>query len=617
MIQELLDGFKDYYTRYGDKCILDQKKLKEGLYIRVNKDFSLELILINKKKNVSIIDTNGDEIEDIGEIESKGKDGSWIENQLVTSNNLYQWFLIRNYYSSIIDTNKCIDPSSMKIHSNNYLSFFTKKEAYTMNNPSYNSIDFSNQDWIDKQNIVGKTSKNIIFDKVVKDHYNKLRNQNIPQNTLSIMQNTNSPLYTQFNDITQVIANNETFIQNNMLDFVNLSTKLNFSGYIGIYFNTELNEYKNEYKKYIIPRIFNKNDYNILFNGMLYGLGNLNINDNIQKKFIRNLTTSFKVCNKISLEDAYLLNKFSEWLFSLTKMSNYINVTTFIEEKPKANNKYYFLKIDRRNGVILNYELIHYYRENTIFKMHNPLKLTDKDKDKNLIGSNTVNSSHEIYEEINETFFNKRLEYNDLKINSSCSAQLTVLVNKYRDTLYDYFIKKQKFNIKELIQNVSNECIKQHIKFSSWYKISQALNLHWSLQDHFDKTNVCDEIENFISNIDITHLSNKQFMFIIGQLIKIVQIKNKIKDGHKILNEFICLNDSKQIQDKFINFYKKYSHSMDLNDREFNGYLTYVSSFKNISIKKEMDFLLAGYFMNFNYDHIFKKIKEKIVDGEL
>jgi hypothetical protein len=41
MINDILDLFQTYYKSNGDKAILDQKKLRPGLYIKINKDQSL------------------------------------------------------------------------------------------------------------------------------------------------------------------------------------------------------------------------------------------------------------------------------------------------------------------------------------------------------------------------------------------------------------------------------------------------------------------------------------------------------------------------------------------------------------------------------------------------
>lgn len=89
MLQELLDIFKRDYG--GEEFLINNRKLKDGLYIRLKKDGNLESLLINKKT---------DEIREKENID---------------------WFKKVDYYSNILPR-KNLDCPSKKISTNNYLS---------------------------------------------------------------------------------------------------------------------------------------------------------------------------------------------------------------------------------------------------------------------------------------------------------------------------------------------------------------------------------------------------------------------------------------------------------------------------------------------------------------
>ena len=101
VINDLVIQFKKMTDTHGDKIVFDSYKMRKGLYIKLKPDGGMETLLIDRNYY-----KNNEEIKD----------------------ELYLWFKERDYYSNIIDTNKSIDPNEMKIHSNNYLTCFLKRQ---------------------------------------------------------------------------------------------------------------------------------------------------------------------------------------------------------------------------------------------------------------------------------------------------------------------------------------------------------------------------------------------------------------------------------------------------------------------------------------------------------
>lgn len=106
MIYDVLETFKAKYDKEGDKLILGNYTLKDGLYIKVRDNENIEYFVSKTLKRERIFSKiNGD-------IDNKAHD----------------WFKERDYYSGYLNSNKAF--SDKKIHNVNYLSFFVKIESF-------------------------------------------------------------------------------------------------------------------------------------------------------------------------------------------------------------------------------------------------------------------------------------------------------------------------------------------------------------------------------------------------------------------------------------------------------------------------------------------------------
>ena len=113
MIYDVLEVFKKEYNdpKKGDKLILGNYELKEGIYIRVNYDETIKAFIV-KRKNRELIFTD-------------------IEGGL--NYTAYEWFKARDYYSEWLNANKAF--YDKKIHNINYLSLFVKIESFISDEP--------------------------------------------------------------------------------------------------------------------------------------------------------------------------------------------------------------------------------------------------------------------------------------------------------------------------------------------------------------------------------------------------------------------------------------------------------------------------------------------------
>ena len=108
MIYDILEVFKKLYEEKKDELILGSYTLKDGLYVKINKDGTLEYY---EQKTLK-----------------KEKVFSDIQGNLNSA--MYEWFKERDYYSNVIETAKAYDAPIKSIHNNNYLTLFMKADKF-------------------------------------------------------------------------------------------------------------------------------------------------------------------------------------------------------------------------------------------------------------------------------------------------------------------------------------------------------------------------------------------------------------------------------------------------------------------------------------------------------
>ena len=160
-----------------------------------------------------------------------------------------------DYYCKLVDMNKPVDPKKV-IQSNSYLGFVIKKESLTN----------------------GKLTKEIIT-----QYYNILRNPRIKYTKkqdialYDAVEEQIDPVNYENIDIV------EQWINKNIFSFTD---KVAGKDYLKIFFQMDHADYETEGKRYYIPNIYNKNDYNVKSADGVYGLPNNNMGLNAKKPYL-------------------------------------------------------------------------------------------------------------------------------------------------------------------------------------------------------------------------------------------------------------------------------------------------------------------------------------------
>jgi CRISPR-associated protein Csh1 len=589
MLKDLIKIFEKSYKEYGDKIILDRYELKPGLYIKIenNRKFNDQNIMIIKKRDKKV--------KNIYENQ---------EDEYINKNmELYRWFKHRDYYSNLLDMNKPIDPKK-KIHSNNYLTVFIKKETFLESSTA--NLEERIKNYFD---ILGN------FEEKYSNKKSKV-----------LLKGINSVI-----DKKKLNKNKLFLIQN--LKFITEEIKKKskeFENYIKIFFdnNQEIEIYKNEYSRYVIPKIFNKNDFNEIVDNEIFGLSNSNMGTNSKKPFLELKSMKCKVPYRITVEEALLLKIFFDWLnfqsqFMLLvpddfkfnqELSNYID----LEMQPC-----HYLHLDKGKEVVINdYEFLPGFSRRIGFDLLNVLMVEEgENKTKYIENDRKINRINELEKEVDDIFFNRKLMYNyysDPKVEiGRLSNNLHNILIISRGAFHDYFWKGNSKNIKEIINQISLEIVKEQIRnvkyasnrleyYSKFKKAVKAYNLRVSLLNYFNLggKEMAGRIKEMIAKMKnkisldcyVDCDTDDEFYFISGQLAYyILSQSEKSNKNHDLAEPFLRARDGEKIKNELKYFYDRYKYAIPLNHRKFNNAFSMVLAYQCKSEEKSEEMFLVGF----------------------
>lgn len=546
MLQECIDVFRSQLQESdGETLILDQYVPKDGSYYLITRkaDHTFELDepleIYYDKKNKEIV-------------------GAMDER--------YEFIKFLDYNSKLLEMNKPIDPKK-QIHSNNYLSFFVKKDALKD----------------------GKVTKEIIkgYYKILEDptlKYKKGNARKIFDKTVELIGELDR----------EILLEIKEWVLNFDLSELQYSDK---KDYLKLFFiledkNATKQLYEKEGKRYLLPNIFNSNDFNVEVDGEIWGLPNDNLNMNGKKPFLGHLSRNEKVPCLISQEDALLRSQFFDYLMGLASIGK-CNVYVDFErnkidgyrsgEKPKSIENGCFLRIQKGKEVeIHRVEQVVNFNKN----LKKPFSYTDYfglKKDSILIPefSDTID---EVEGKINLIFFYGKLTSNyftDAKDITLYDPVLKQSILTARDRIFTYFHTNQEVKLMGMIESVMWELIHNVLTgeendFVKKKKLREQLNLRWALLDYWkdEKEEVGMQTvrqsvrEKINTKEDWEFTSKEEYYYAAGQVISYLFSLSKAKSvPASEINPFLNVKSKEQFLERLLRAYQKYNYSFELKNR--------------------------------------------------
>ena len=574
MIDEALEVFKKIYDKEGEKLVVSKHIPKDGTYILVN------------KKSGKIIETLNI---------SYDKKNKKINGEL---NQYYGYVRAFDYYSNLVDMNKPMDPKKT-IHSNQIYSFFIKKDSIRENKLTKAIIEGY------KKNLLNPEEK--YNSKEAKELY-----KNIAEKLPKIEKDIVEDIFLWIEDNV-----NENLLEND-----------NKKDYLKIFFVEEdldksLEVFKNEHKRYLIPNIFNSNDYNKKIGETIYGLSNNNMDLNAKKAFLENKTRRISTPYLVNIDEILLQYAFYNYLLPEVKQGNYyiyfleneIIPRTYKEGCP--NGAKYLLNASYSKDVdIKNFNVISKNNDEEIiinFKeiLHQKKKDIDEIEYGNLNKEKMMNNINKILF-YNSLLGNFLLNDGDLDIKDT---EIKKLLMKYRNAFYKWFYLNDEAEVKKNIRKIYLDAVMVAIGNGHFFKASQQLDFGFCLEKYFyGKSELMEEIMN-VKEVFLNHtlseeewefLNDEEYFFAVGQILAYINyMRNSKAKSLNFIKQLTFVKNIDVLKEKIKKIVISYSHIFETKNKKINRTISNISLYQPKEIR--IDILLAG----FTADIIFFKKREE------
>ncbi len=520
------------------KLSIDHYVPKDGTYVLINldNDFSLEYVL-----DISV-DRKTKEI--LGKTDSH-----------------YQYIRYLDYNSKLIEMNKPIDPKKI-IHSNNLYSFFIKKDSLTSGKLTLDVID---------------------------GYYDTLANPELKYNKPKAKE-----LYHQVESkiggIDQEILERirgwiKKWAKNTSLLPIEVSGK----DYLKIFFVYQ-NErktkeiYEKENERYVVPNIYNNNDYNLKTADDIWGLPSNNIGLNAKKPFLENKTRKTVVPYLVNMEDVIWQNRFFDYLYGQASIGNVNIYFDFDKEEiytiPDKDNPPYidsglYLRIKKGKEV----EIIEC---DTVLSLNPNLQPTFYYKSiiegkSDIVTEGECNERGQLAAVIDEVFFGKMLAYNFFTEPENLSITDSVIENillTYRGKLFEWLYRNPRCNIRQTLTEMSGKLIQNTMQNGYKNKARQQLNLALSLLDYLNQDTRMEEMMKMIQEEFRKHMgmykeewsfgSDEEYYYAVGQLVDyFLSLSKSAKKPLSLVNPFLAAKDDVLIKEKLSQMFEKYNYAID------------------------------------------------------
>ena len=574
MVNEALEVFKKIYDKEGEELVVSKHIPKDGTYILVN----IELGKIIEKLNIAY-----------------DKKSKKIDGEL---NQYYSYIRAFDYYSNLVDMNKPMD-SKKTIHSNQIYSFFIKKDSIRENKLTKSIIEEY------KKNLLNPEEK--YNSKEAKELYKNIANK-LPE----IEKDT----------VEKIFSWIETNVNGDLLED-------NKKDYLKIFFvendlDTSLELFKNEHKRYLIPNIFNSNDYNKKIGETIYGLSNNNMGLNAKKTFLENKTRKISTPYLIDTEVILLQYAFYNYLLPEVKQGNYFIYFTENEIIPKTykdacpNGARYLLNATYSKDVdIKNFNIISKSDSQEININFREI-LHQKRKDSDEIEYGNLNRE-KIMNNINKILFYNSLLGNFLASDGDLDIkdiEIKKLLMKYRNAFYKWFYLNDETEVKKSIKKIYLDAVMIAIGNGHLFKANQQLDLGFCLEEYFyKKSELMEEIMSIkevflnhtLSEEDWELLNDEEYFFAVGQILAYINyMRNSKAKSLNFIKQLTFIKNPTILKEKIKKIVISYSHIFETKNKKINRTISNISLYQPKEIK--IDILLAGFTADIVF---FKKREEK------
>lgn len=503
-----------------------------------------------------------------------------------------------DYYSKLLEMNKPIDPSKI-IHSNNYLSFAAKKDSVKEGKLTAEILDGYYHILKNPREKYKRPKAKALYESVLEE---------IGEPDQEILERISS--YIRMPDIWEGIDWGKK-------EYLKLFFVFPDEERTGKY-------YEKEYLRYLIPNIYNNNDFNEREDGVIVGLPNDNMGMNAKKPYLGSLTRKVSVPCLVRKERAISQAKLFDYLLGMAAKGQ-VNVYVDFEnqticgysnrEAPQELETGYYLRLRKGKEVEIIYgsAVVNYNPFlNAPFCLRNSIGIQESTLEKFELSYNIYYENlWEIRHAVDQTFFEGRLTnnlYTEAKDIPAGDGNLKRMILETRDRFILWFYLNRWDVAEGLFDKALLEVIFNSIRSGRMLLAQRQFNLKWSLQDYLHGQDRRMELRmedikkclrNHInSKEDWMFSSEEEYGFAVGQIVSYLSSRSKANNRPaSFVNPFLDAKDHADVRQKLLRLYKKYNYAIPhlapgRGEQLFSHIMTYRPDEKS---KLDREMIAAGF----------------------
>lgn len=597
MFDETMEVFESMVSVESEQWLYDNYVPAPGTYI-----------LLNIDDNFSVRN-----IFDIGKPDRTTGDITGMNNED------YKLVSFMDKNSKLITMNKAIDSGKI-IHSNNFYSFFIKKESIVSKK-------------LEEKNIEG-------YYHVLQNPYTKYK------------KNKAKEIYSAVEKELGVVDTDEldrihAWIKNNLFEFLETKydgLKLESKDYLKIFFvyaddEKTKRKVKLEGERYLRPNIFNNNDYNISVHNQIFGLHNNNMGLNDKKPYLDNKTRKESIPCAITMDKAIIQYQFMEYLSSQAAKGK-VNVYVDLDKKTiqctsdKDSNSisyiesglYFRIRQGKTEVEIYAAERITQYNCNLkdTFKMKEIFEFGDKAKERYSEAYGTKHKLYEIELLVNDGLFSKYLISNYKTAAGDFPSNMDNLVKEQlllcHDQLWKWFHNNEKQNVGIVLNKACKRFVRDAIENDYTDKAKHQFNLWFSLMDYLNENRRNEEDMSDVRNQLLNHVvktesewdfeSDEEYYYAVGQISRyILGLSKASKKALDMLRPIMSVKDDKVLKERIVLIAKKYDYAIEMRYKNASKLLARVLTYTPKDKVNDV-MIMAGY-VDENIVYKSKKVYDK------
>lgn len=574
MVRELIDLFQRSKT-HNANMFEDDYAFKEGIYIRLLLDQPLEknhlekqMMVVSKKGEVTNFEGNEIEVEQKKWFQWRDKNGEVLDN----------------------DANKYLDFPARLIASVIPCAFFMKKDVMFGVKPVGGKKEILTPATIKGR--IGSYYDEKLTSLGVLEQWKKL----VPNKATMNFEEAYPMLisYLQSEERKHFVEECKAWLLNFLEPLMEWIGQQKFGNYVRLFFDYENKEksellernWELEYQLYVLPKLFNKNDFNVIVDNEIYGYPMFENSLNADKPFKKGMDRFTNVPILSSLEAMGKQKEFYDWLKGKPYFRPIMLTELTQQTEAGIRGKRYILK--NKDGI----EEMDYipFDEQETFTLPIPNYLYVSFSSGKLPIS-LIQGKEEFRKYIHRLFFNFKIGDNYLKEEAKqkgreFTSEMSSRFYQMRHGLFDFFEKDYEETWKKGFTTPMRYLLFQLLKRPNvtYFDLISAFHIYLAMRERWEDEGVKklksftshfyeEKLPAFKENPEVYKIDNdNEFFYVAGQLATYLVSKSKRGEkNYEILEPVLRSKTVSRLLEELKSLFVLYKHELKMTHKTFNA----------------------------------------------